>query len=210
MSNYDVTQEAMQRHFLDFDQSRMVERFQLEADLDYLYLPFLSRRYRIDRKTGAAEWLEGSLPHPAGFNEAMSLYDVLCCAKDGCALTGRFAPINSVARTFHSASLGGDLFDGCREIFSQNPAKLALACKALGGVPGGRGDVAFDLPVFPFLPVRLQLWLADEDFPAALQLLWDEGTLDFVHYETTYYIAGHLYQRLSELIERRRYGNNIH
>ena len=40
----------------------------------------------------------------------------------------------------------------------------------------------------------------DYEFPASLQLLWDTNTLDFVHYETTYYIAGHLLSRLRELM----------
>ena len=63
-------------------------------------------------------------------------------------------------------------------------------------------DIAYRLDLFPFLPIRLQFWQADEEFPASFQLHWDMNTLDFVHYETTYYIAGHLYSRLRELMEQ--------
>ena len=40
-------------------------------------------------------------------------------------------------------------------------------------------------PVFGELKAR-QL-LADEDFPASLQVFWDQNVLDYIRFETTYY-----------------------
>ena len=43
----------------------------------------------------------------------------------------------------------------------------------LGGEPAGAGDVSFILRVFPFIPLQYVLWEGDEEFPPAVQLLFD-------------------------------------
>ena len=55
--------------------------------------------------------------------------------------------------------------------------------------------------MFDFLPVTLQFWDADDEFDAVLKIMWDRRTLDFMRYETTYYAAGRLLERLEELIK---------
>ena len=78
---------------------------------------------------------------------------------------------------------------------------LPISCECLGGVRSGKGDVAYTLPVFDVLPVRLSFWEADEDFPPSLQFQWDKNTTDFVHFETTFYITSHLLSRLRSIME---------
>ena len=51
--------------------------------------------------------------------------------------------------------------------------------------------------MFPFLPVQLRFWDADEEFPAQLRFLWDRNTLKFLHFETVYYVIGHLLGKLA-------------
>lgn len=202
-SNYDHMLEQARLLFLTYDQSGMAEKLGLRQDEEHLFLPFAGRLYRICRRTGQVQWLdEAGQPHGAGFNDGMAVYDILCYSRPGCHTSGQFAPINSVARTFHSSGLGENLFDERAAIFARDPGRLAQLCEAMGGTKEGPGDVAYRLPLFPFLPVRLQLWLPDEDFPASIQLLWDTNTLDFLHYETTYYIAGHLLSLLRAGMER--------
>jgi hypothetical protein len=53
-------------------------------------------------------------------------------------------------------------------------------------------EVEFSFPVFDELTVRLKFYHADEDFPASLVLLWEENTLQYIYYETVFYIAGFL------------------
>ena len=55
-SNYDITRDRLERDFLQYDQAAMLRRVPLLHDADYLYLTFLRREYRIDRKTGRVEW----------------------------------------------------------------------------------------------------------------------------------------------------------
>lgn len=201
-SNYDLALEQAQQLFLNYDQAAMVEKFRLEQDETYLYLPFVGRRYRIHRATGRVQWLdEQGQAHDAGFNEGLSIYDVLCYSRPNCQLSGKFGPINSVASSYHTSGLGESLFGERADLFARDPQRLEQVCIDLGGVREGKGDIAYRLDIFPFLPIRLQFWMADDEFPASFQLHWDMNTLDFVHYETTYYIAGHLVSRLRELME---------
>ena len=203
LSNYDKMLEDARKLFLGYDQSAMVEKFHLEQDETYLYLPFIGLLYRIEKATGSIQWLDkDGAPHAAGFDDGMSIYDILCYSKPHCCLSGQYGPINSVASSYHTSGLGESLFDQRAEVFAKDPEKLEAICIGLGGIQEGKGDIAYRLDLFPFLPIRLQFWQADEEFPASFQLHWDMNTLDFVHYETTYYIAGHLYSRLRELMEQ--------
>lgn len=201
VSNYERTLLDARKRFLGYDQRSMIERFSLSCDEHYLYLPLIGRQHRIDRSTALTEWLdEDGSTHEADFNASLSIYDVLCCSRPDCALSGQFAPINSVAKNYHTKNLGGSVFDGCPAHFAEHPQLLENALVALGGIPEGKGDIAYRVDLFPFLPVRVQFWEADDEFPASLQILWDLNTLQFVHYETTYYLAGHLLHRLRELM----------
>ncbi len=202
-SNYDITRDNTRQLFLQYDQETIIRKFALDHDKRYLYLPFVGRSYRIGRDTGVVEWSEDGFraAREAGFNEALSICDALCCSREGCRLSGRFCAVNQLKGIVQSSRVGDGLFQPVARHFDGRADRLARACAALGGRREGRGDVAFRLYPFSFLPILLQFWSSDEDFPASLTLLWDENTLDFVHYETTYYIADHLLQRLLDLME---------
>ncbi|MBR2131197.1 MAG: DUF3786 domain-containing protein [Oscillospiraceae bacterium] len=201
-SNYEITLLEARKLFLCYEQSRMIEKFSLEHDAQYLYIQFIGQRHRIDRATGVVEWLDWTgKPHEADFNASLSIYDVLCSSKPNCSLSGQFGSINSVASGYHTQNLGGSIFDACAPVFSEHPDLLEKALILLGGVKDGKGDIAYRINLFPFLPVQVQFWEADEDFPASLQIHWDLNTLQFLRYETTYYAAGHLLHRLRELME---------
>lgn len=206
VSNYERILPDARRRFLTFDQAEMIRRFSLKHDELYLYLPFIGQTHRIHRSSGLVEWLDkDGIPHEADFNSALSVYDVLCCSKPDCALSGQFAPINSVAKNYHTQNLGGSVFDSCPAFLSLNPDRLEQALLSLGGIREGKGDIACRINTFPFLPIRIQFWEADDEFPASLQILWDLNTLDYLHYETTYYVAGHLLHRLRELMAEDSY-----
>ena len=57
--------------------------------------------------------------------------------------------------------------------FGQDAQAFALAYKTYGGKKIEAGDAACELLVFPRIPARLILWLADEEFPARISFLFD-------------------------------------
>ena len=47
ISNYDIMRNQMRVEFTRYDQQRMIEKFSLYADEDYIYIRFIGRIYRI-------------------------------------------------------------------------------------------------------------------------------------------------------------------
>jgi hypothetical protein len=201
LSNYEVTKKKMQQEFLKYDQADMIEKFALQCEDAYLYLAFVGRMYRIGRSDGLVEGREAHTGFwtEAGFNEAMSIYDVLCCSKPACHLTGEFAKVDSLPGVVHTtaAAPGCGPMTEIAAFFDAHTRQLIRACEQLGGTPEHHGDVSYRLPVFDFLPVLLQFWKSDEEFPASLQFMWDKNVLSYLHYETTFYVVSHILERIN-------------
>lgn len=203
-SNYDRMRDQMEREFLKYDQERMIARYGLAYDSSYLYLNFVGRTYRVGRDNGRVEWSPDGLLTAvhAGYNETMTIFDVLCYAKDGCGLSGRFVPVNQLKGTVQASTAGEPLFRRAAKVFEHRTGLLSASCELLGGKCEPVGDVSYRLPIFDFLPVVLQFWDSDEEFEPVLKLMWDENILSYMHYETTWFAASHLWERLAELMEQ--------
>ena len=191
--NYRIALENTRALFLRYDSEEMARRFHLNADEKYLYLNFVSREYRIDRHTGAIECLNGEW-RPAEYEDGMTLYDILCDAKENARVSGRFE--NAWHRKNVSNSPNGSLFENSADRFSGHCEALCAACERLNGRKISAGDVGYDIPLFQDLRLRLLFWDADDEFPASLNLQFDENILDFMRYETTFYAAGFVLKRL--------------
>lgn len=206
MSNYEVMKYRMEKEFLKYDQEKMVRKFQLSSDADYIYMEFLNCRYRADRLTGRIErskkefvdWQE------ADYNEAMTLYDILCYSKEGCRPSGEFISMQGLSSLQGSAPsyAGKGFFQREESLFDHKNDGLSKACERLQGARAGKGDVAYLIPVFGPLSVLFQFWDSDEEFPASLQILCDKNILDYMHYETVWFMASHLVKRVKEEMER--------
>ena len=205
ISNYEQMKRQMQTHFLDYDQQEMIRRFSLKHDDVFLYIDFFARPYRIDRRSGLVQWSENDFADAfeADYNEAMSIYDVLCCSKADCRLSGEFVSVNNLSGIVAGARSGSGMFDDSAKYFDGKTAEMAAACRKLGGCAIEQGDVGFRLNVFSFLPMELRFWESDDEFPPSLNLLWDRNLLSYIHYETSYFIAGHLMRRMKELMQGR-------
>lgn len=199
-SNYEKMKHAMAGSFLQYDQDKIIGKFSLQADRDSLYVTFVNRPYRIDRASGRVQWLDAfGTQHEADYNEAMTIYDVLCNARDHSHLAGDFVNINALTGLqTGNLSKNVSFFQQTADFFQGKTQKLARACEALSGVKLEHGDAAYRLELFPFLPVILRFWDADEEFPSSLQILVDRNTLEYMHYETLMFALGHLFRRLKE------------
>lgn len=205
ISNYEITKRRVQGEFLKYNQEEMIHKFSLKSDEKYLYIKFIGHLYRIDRKTGFLEWSEdGFVTCTEGnFNEALTIYDLLCDSKDNCQAAGDYINLKSLsALQSSSKKLGDGLFDGKDKIFDHKDKKLSRICEKLGGVKAGKGDVAYEIPLFEFLACRIQFWNSDEEFEATLQVFVDKNILSFIRYETVWYAVSHLMQRLAEELEK--------
>ena len=199
-SNYEIMRDKMQLKFLEYNQQHMIQSFHMKYDEQYLYIKFVGRDHRINRLNGRVEWSVDEFLHcaAADYNASMSIFDVLCCSKDGCCLSGHFCGVNQLKGIVHSANPGSSMFWRFMQYFDGKTELLCRACEQLGGRKENIGDVSYCLFPFEFLPMMLQFWNSDDEFPANLKIMWDENILDYVHYETTYFMLSHILERLQE------------
>lgn len=203
MSNYDLQLLQAQRGFLRYDLDEIAARFRLDADEAFLYLPFLGRLHRISRISALVEVQEKGTWQSAGFHTGMTFFDLLTNPDGIPILSGQWcahASLNSV----QGGTLKGELAlsPELAAPFAGKCTKLRQVCESLGATPAEKGDYACILPLFPWFSVLLRFYEADEDFPAQLMLLWDKYTTRYLRYETTFYTAHAVLDRLQALLSQ--------
>lgn len=204
MDNYELQVDVGKRIFLEYDQERLIGKFRLEADAQYIYLTYLNTPCRISRTTGAVEeHTEHGWRECRDYSTVMTVYDLLCYHRGDCApeLLGQWCTVGTFVVTGVTNTQG---FTGkYARCFDGRLDALKAACEALGGILQPRiagADLTCRFRVTPFFPVLLQFWAGDEDFPPKLLLLWDRNTDQFMHFETTFYLQGDLLARLKKLV----------
>ncbi len=200
MDNYAQAQEAARLYFLTYDQAPMKTLPGVTATENGLSLPFLGTPAFLSAETG---YITIRTPQgeekEADFGEALSIYDFLCDRKPEAAPSGEYCPVHSLPGVMvrgKGLSMGGGKLPA---FWDKNPEQLHKSCLSMGGTPVDLGDIGYKLPLFPELYVLLKFYHSDEDFPPSLTLLWDKHILDFIKYETVYFVAGCLFHRLREL-----------
>ena len=204
MSNYEIAKRKTQKQFFQYDHEKIAEKLHIPLREGYLYLEFLSRKYRINCQTGYVEWSENNFAdaREADFNEVMTIYDILCYSQEGAAPSNEFALIQRLSNVQNAASYAGEgAFKKDEAFFDGKTGLLAQALEKLNGRAYGKGDISYRIPVYESLDVVFSFWNSDEDFPAQIKFLCDKNTLQYIHYETIWYLISHLIQRIKEMME---------
>ena len=129
----------------------------------------------------------------------MTIYDVLCYSKENCSLSGRFCSVNLLKGILQTGVPTGNHFQSSAEAFKGKTEELRNACRILGDPANLSGDISALIYAFPFLPIIIQYWEEDDEFPASLKFMFDENILQYMHYETVFYLMGSAIHRLKEL-----------
>ncbi|MBQ0133990.1 MAG: DUF3786 domain-containing protein [Clostridiales bacterium] len=187
--NYERTRNEMRSEFLKYDQSAMLRKLPLEADEDYIYLSYLGMPCRVGRRTGIVE-LKREEYEEADFSLSMTVYDLLCYAKEGCCLSGRFVPHTGLKVQGSGVNVNAGFFKNDNSALQGKGEALRRVLSELGELTELSADVAAILHPFPFLPLMVQFWDGDEEFPPTLKFMFDENILDYMHFETTFYFLG--------------------
>ena len=201
VDNYAVQASLARQRFLNYDQQALIRKLQLKYDEDHLYTTMLGEAYRIHRRTGDIQrqfrdnWVDAN-----SFSETLTLLDLVCDSREDRYLRFRWKNMNDFGLMFHT-NLLEQAKDPWADSFEQDPEGFRRACEALGGIPFEKGDIAYILEVFDGLPLVIQLWFGDEEFPAGLRFLWDENALMYIKYETMHYAKGLLLQRIREYMQ---------
>ena len=163
----------------------------------------MKQKYRLNKATGDIEKTYDEVNYiGAKYNEVMTILDLLSYSKDNLQLSGNWMNVTSLKGTLQTGTVTNhnDLFFLYAKRFSSRIEDLKKACEKLDGKVVETGDVGYIINLFEFLPVMLIFYEEDCDFPAEFKILWDENTLDYMHYETTFYAVQHLFERIEELI----------
>ena len=198
--NYLKQAAQAKAYFLTYDQEALIRKLNLAHDEDHLYPVLFSQTYRLSRKTGDLErqgkhgW-EDANTH----GEVMTLLDLICDSREDRFVSGKWKDMAQFGHAFHQNLL--EERDSLAEACQERPEVFRRWCEALGGKPMPTGDIAYSIEVFDGLPLMIQLWFGDEDFPARARLLWDENALMYLKYETMYFAREVLLSRLKREME---------
>ena len=184
--------EAARRRFTGYDMECLISKAGV-TDLGALIeTRFFDRKVLISKATGEIT-VEG---RNANFGETLSVFDWLCDAKADACASGAYCPVSHLSRVYVSGSGLSMTGDSVADQIQKDPERFRAICEKMGGKAVPLGDMGYEIPIFSNLSMCLKFYFADEEFPATLNYLWDKNTLDFVRYETVYYIAGCLRSRL--------------
>lgn len=205
VSNYDLQVDIARRIFMGYDHSRLIRKFSLKSDECWIYLTYLNMPCRISREHGGIQLSKGGEWRECrSYDTVMTIYDLLChhTGEHAPPLLGQWCPVGNfivtgITNTDGYTGKAARMFDG-------HVDRLKAACEAMGGtlLPRMAGaDVTCRFQVTSFFPVLLQFWEGDEEFPAKMLILWDRNSMNFLHFETTFYLQGDLLQRLRRIAE---------
>lgn len=198
MNNYEIQVMQAKKRFLTYDQQELIARCRLRFDEQFFYITMLTDTYRICRQTGDMERLDrGSWVDGNSFAEVMTILDWLCDSKPDRYITGRWVNIVTHGHYFHK-DLQEEGEDPDAVLFDKNPAAFAAACEALQGEKLPGADMGYAIELMDGLRIFVQLWHGDEEFSPRIRCLWDENTLRYLRYETTWYAVGLLMKRIKE------------
>lgn len=200
MNNYDRMLLAARQRFLEYDPQILGQKPGV-TDLGSELATCFFGKHTIIRKADGQILLDG---RTAGFGESLSIYDWLCDSRNDATPAGEYCALGSLPGIYVG---GGNLsieMPRLARAIQSDPQHFRRICGEMGGREVALADLTVCLPIFPNLPLYLKFYFADEEFPPQLTPLWDRNMLQFVRYETVYYIAGclqeYLLRRMDETI----------
>ena len=186
MNNYEIMLRAAQQRFTQYDMAALVKRPGVEEAGAFLKTTFFGSEVRVEKATGAV-MVAGE---PADFGQTLSILDWLCDRDEKACAAEEFCPVGSLPRVYVGGSGLSISGAGLARKIQERPEVFQSVCARMGAKAVKLGDLGFRLQIFPDLPMCLKFYFGDEEFAPQLTLLWDRNTLQFVRYETVYYIAG--------------------
>ncbi len=159
--------EQTQKRFLSFDQEKMIRVFDLKHNQDEMFIDFMGRTYRIDRKSGVM--FKGN--RRADLDETAAVFEMLTSSDSLPFRTGHWESIASLCTNTTDTSLGR--YIDYLKPFKEDAELMQKTLIRMGAQPADKGDVSAILTVYPDMPVWFQYWVPDEEFPASIQFLFD-------------------------------------
>ncbi len=191
-NNYELTLQSAMKRFCGYDMELLSRRAGVADRGEYLETLFFGMETKIDKKSGCVT-VNGQ---PADFCEGLSVFDWLCDGKTDAKASCCFCPVSSLPGVLFQ---GQGLMMAAPELAQRIEKDISYFREIIlkmGGKTIDIGDFGAEIEIFPGLPMQLKFYHSDEEFPPSITFLWDKNILDFVRYETIYYICGTLKKHL--------------
>lgn len=195
-SNYDKQCEDWRKRFLTMDPEDIIKRLpEIEATEKELLIWHYGRRFAVNRENGEIRAVSDD--KPVDIMPKLNIYTLFWYTKEYAVQTGKWVPFQELrgASPFEKAFRNG-ILKPLAVTFTGQETALAKAVGALRGKQ--ESPTGFLLPAFSCMPVKLNFWDADEEFPAQANLLFDSSAVDFIHVESIVTIATEALYQLAD------------
>ena len=153
--------------FLAANAAKMAELAGGRLEGNTIYLEHFSEMLRVDVTTGAVE------PQLPLLEEIL----VLKYLQEAQGMEGPgsdyIAFIQLPCGSHHIKAFKAEVTNVLADTFGADFETFAKVAESLGGVKANDGDISYILPFFPKIYVKVILWEADDEFPAASNFLFD-------------------------------------
>lgn len=147
MDNYEKQVYTGRELFLKYDQDKLIEKYGLKHDEEYLYLKYIETEYRINRRNGAIEYATGKeWTDCREYTVVMTIYDFLLFRAGDTASSYRAVAACGQVCNCREQSVNRSLCRKvCKSIFRQSgrgKAGLYLSGRKADAASGwGRSDI---------------------------------------------------------------------
>lgn len=190
--SYEKIIPAARKIFCSEDRLPAALRLGISFDETCYYPVFLGNNYRIFRSDGTCQVHDEKFGwRNADYLPTMTLYDLMCFSHDPVTLSGTYTFfVNLTKMQTGNVFAGKGILEDAARAFDAIPSdRFTAAISGIGGCSfDGKGDVSARIPVFGPIDILLNFWYSDEDFPPSLRLYADEKLLNYMHYETVWYL----------------------
>jgi hypothetical protein len=160
-------------------------------------LDFLQERYRICPYTQEFEALAGPLSsRDHSIELKVTLITYLINAKE-ISLVGKLITGSNLkgGKTFFQGTHSFPI-EPLLEQYGQDPQGFLAKGLSIGATQASFGDVSLRLPVLPRVPVIMVLWVADEEFSARLNVLFDASIDQHLPLDSIYGLVSEICHRM--------------
>lgn len=195
-SNYDKQCEEWQQRFLTMDPAEICRRLpEIAQNEEGLALWHYGRQFMVNRGNGSIRALSDD--KPVKVMPQLNIYTLFWYAGKEATLTGSWVPFQALrdASPFEKAFHKG-ILEPLAATFSGHEELLRHAVEKLKGTI--LSPTSYQLQAFSCIPVRINFWDADDEFPAQANLLFDSSATDFNHVESIVTIATEGMYQLAE------------
>lgn len=149
----------------------------VDAARGELHIPFWGENILVTwpNLTGYAK-PDDELP---AFTQTLLMYYLLTA--DGIPLSGNWVSFADLpGGRMYAQAYQGYSGDEIVKAFDPDMDKFKQACRAAGGIQHKSGDASFTFTALPRLPLLVNYWLGDEDFPSSCKILFDSSATHYL------------------------------